>query len=94
LLTRKPKKLVEGLNIYITKLDFYRVPVTWGLLPLPFRVYMGFKLMSEYHFRGHNKDLYRKTRKDLDPFYKELKNYIRNGSVILYVSTFLWMPFR
>lgn len=92
---RKPEKLAEGLSIYITELDFYRAPVNWGFLPWPFRVYvsMGFKLTSEYHFKGHNKGLYRKIRKDLDPFYKELQNYSRNDFVILYISTLIWLFF-
>lgn len=71
--TLKPEKLAEGLNIYITKLDFYRVPVTWSLMPWPFRVYMGFKLMSEYHFIGHNKDLYGKLERIWIPFIKNFK---------------------
>lgn len=93
--TRKPKKLAEGMNIYITELDFYRTPITLGLIPWPFRVYisMGFKLTSEYYFKGHNKDLFRKIRKDLDPFYKELQNYSNSDFVILYITLFIWLFF-
>ncbi|MDI3549430.1 MAG: hypothetical protein PWQ15_532 [Methanobacterium sp.] len=92
---RKPEKLAEGLSIYITELDFYRAPVTWGLVPWPFRTYFNivFKLMSKYHFQGHNKDLYRKIRRDLDPFFKELQNYSHNDFVILYITLFIWLFF-
>jgi len=73
--TRKPKKLAEGMNIYITELDFYRTPITLGLIPWPFRVYisMGFKLTSEYYFKGHNKDLFRKLERIWIPFIKNFK---------------------
>lgn len=93
--TKKPGKLAEGISIYITELDFYRAPIYWGLIPWPFKTYLSIilKLTSKYYFMGHNKDLYGKNRKDVDPFFKELQNYSHSDFVILYVSLFVWLFF-
>ncbi len=91
----KPEKLVEGMHIYITQLDFYRPPISFGLLPWSYKLLFKllFKSMSQYYFFSHCKDLYRKTRKDLDPFFKALLKVSLKDHFILYVVIMGWLIF-
>jgi len=92
---RKPKKLAEGMHIYITQLDFYRPPVSFGLLPWSYKLIFKllFKSMSQYYFFSHCKNVYRKTRKDLDPFFKDLQKVSLKDHFILYVVIMGWLIF-
>lgn len=91
----KPEKLVEGMHIYITQLDFYRPPISFGLLPWSYKLIFKllFKSMSQYYFSSHCKVLYRKTRKDLDPFFKDLQKVSYKDHFILYGVIMVWLIF-
>jgi len=91
----QPKKLVVGLTVYVTELEFYRPPVSWGFMPWSFGVYLKvlFKLTSRYYFAKNCRDLYIKTKKDLDPFFKELQRFDRKETVIGYFSLMIWLFF-